>query len=194
MSRIILDVSMSLDGFAAGPNIRADEPMGDRGELLHSWMGNTGPGSDVDARILAELHASAGATLIGRRTFDLGQKPWGGTPWPGTTGVVITHERRADQPAANGGTFTFSSNLAEAASRAKQAAGDKDVVILGPNVSQQLINSGLVDEIWLHIVPMLLGSGTPLFAGVTVDLVPLVQPAAGTITHLRLRPANAPGL
>jgi dihydrofolate reductase len=193
MNRIILDVSMSLDGYAAGPNIRATEPMGDRGELLHAWMGNTAPGSDVDARMLEELNASAGATLIGRRTFDLGQKPWGGTPWPGTTGVVITHEQRADEAAANGGTFTFTSDLGEAARRAKEAAGDKDVIILGPNVSQQLINSGLVDEVWLHISPMLLGSGTPLFVGVTVDLVPVGQPAAGTITHLRLRPANAPG-
>lgn len=193
MSRIILDVSMSLDGFAAGPNIRAAEPMGDRGELLHAWMGTTGPGSDVDARMLEELNASAGATIIGRRTFNLGQKPWGGTPWPGTTGVVITHEQRADQPAANGGTFTFTSDFGEAARRAKKAAGDKDIIILGPNVSRQLINEGLVDEVWLHISPMLLGSGTPLFAGVTVDLVPQGQPAAGTITHLRLRPSNAPG-
>ena len=192
MSRIILDVSMSLDGFAAGPNIRATEPMGDRGELLHAWMGNTGPGSDVDAQMRAQLNASAGATIIGRRTFDLGQKPWGGTPWPKTTGIVITHEQRADQAASNGGTFTFTSSLVEAARRAKAAAGDKDVIILGPNITQQLINAGLVDEVWLHIAPMLLGIGTPLFEGVTVDLDPVGQPAAGTITHLRLRPANAP--
>jgi len=192
MSRIILDVSMSLDGFAAGPNIRAAEPMGDRGELLHAWMGNTGPGSDTDARMLKELNASAGATIIGRRTFDLGQKPWGGTPWPNTIGVVITHEQRADQTAANGGAFTFTDSLAEAASRAKGAAGDRDVIILGPNVSQQLINAGLVDEIWLHVVPMLLGSGRALFEGVTVDMIPVGQPVAGKISHLRLRPANAP--
>jgi dihydrofolate reductase len=192
MSRIILDVTMSLDGYAAGPNVRPEEPMGDRGELLHAWMGGSGPGSDVDARIMDNLNASVGATLIGRRTFDLGQEPWGGTPWPNTHGVVVTHHPRADLAADNGGTFSFAGDLAEAAHRAKQAAGDKDVIILGPNLSQQLINAGLVDEIWLHISPMLLGGGTPLFAGVTVELVPIGQPSAGTIAHLRLRPANAP--
>jgi dihydrofolate reductase len=192
MGRIILDVSMSLDGFAAGPNVREAEPMGDRGELLHAWMGNEGPGSDVDARMRDELNAAIGATIIGRRTFDLGQKPWGGTPWPNTLGIVVTHRLGDDLAAANGGTFSFTDNLKDAARTAKQAAGDKDVIILGPTVSQQLINAALVDEIWLHIPPLLLGGGTPLFAGVSVELVPVGPPIAGTITHLKLRPANAP--
>ena len=192
MSRIILDVSMSLDGYAAGPNVRPAEPMGDRGELLHAWMGAEGPGSEIDAQMQDELNTTIGATIIGRRTFDLGQKPWGGTPWPNTRGVVVTHEPRRDLTAANGGTFSFTDSLTDAARRARDAAGAKDVIILGPSVSQQLINAGLVDEIWLHIPPMLLGGGTPLFAGVDVELVPMGQPIAGTITHLKLRPANAP--
>ena len=192
MSRIILDVTMSLDGYSAGPNVRPAEPMGDRGELLHAWMGGNGPGSEVDAEIMDNLNASVGATIIGRRTFDLGQKPWGGTPWPNTHGVVVTHHPREDFVAANGGTFSFTGDLAEAARRAREAAGDKVAIVMGANLSQQFLNAGLVDEVWLHISPMLLGGGTPLFAGVAVDLVPVGQPVAGTVSHLTLRPANAP--
>jgi dihydrofolate reductase len=192
MSRIILDVTMSLDGYSAGPNVRPDEPMGDRGELLHSWRDNSGPGSAIDAEITDNLNASVGAIIIGRHTFDLGQKPWGGTPWPNTHGVVVTHHPREDFAAANGGTFSFTSDLAEAARRARQAAGDKLAIVMGANLSQQFLNAGLVDEVWLHISPMLLGGGTPLFAGVTVDLIPVGQPVAGTVAHLTLRPANAP--
>lgn len=192
MSRIILDVTMSLDGYAAGPNVRPEEPMGDRGELLHSWMGSSGAGSDIDAKIMDNLNASVGATIIGRRTFDLGQKPWGGTPWPNTHGVVVTHRPQEEFTAANGGTFSFSGDLAEAARRAKEAAGDKVAIVMGANLTQQFLNAGLVDEVWLHISPMLLGGGTPLFAGVTIELIPVGQPVAGTVSHLTLRPANAP--
>ena len=192
MGRIILDVTMSLDGYAAGPNVRPEEPMGDRGELLHSWMGGSGPGSEIDAEIMDNLNASVGATIIGRRTFDLGQKPWGGTPWPDTHGVVVTHRPQEEFTAANGGTFSFSGDLAEAARRAKEAAGDKVAIVMGANLTQQFLNAGLVDEVWLHISPMLLGGGTPLFAGVTIELIPVGQPVAGTVSHLTLRPANAP--
>lgn len=189
MGRVILDVSVSLDGYAAGPNVRMAEAMGDGGEQLHAWMGGAGPGSDVDARMMSELNASVGATIIGRRTFDLGLPHWGGTPWPATPSFVVTHEQRPDLAADNGGTFAFTS-LTDAVHRARDAAGDKDAMILGPTISQQLLNAGLVDEVWLHIAPVLLGGGIALFEGVKVGLVPVGQPIAGAITHLRLRPTR----
>ncbi len=189
MTRIILDVSLSLDGYAAGPNVRPDEPMGDRGELLHAWMGGSNQGSDVDARIMNDLNASVGATVIGRRTFDLGQRFWGGTPWPNTPSFVVTHERRDDVAAENGGSFAFT-DLEDAAGRARQAAGGKEVIVLGPSIGQQLLEAGMIDEIWLHLAPIVLGGGTRLFGGTALDLEPIGQPTPGAITHLRLRPVR----
>ena len=78
MSKVVLDVSVSLDGFSAGPNVRMDEPMGDGGEGLHEWVLGKGPDGEVDVGVRKELDAMVGATIIGRRTFDLGLGPWGG--------------------------------------------------------------------------------------------------------------------
>ena len=82
MSKIVLDVSISLDGFSAGPNVRPDEPMGDGGERLHDWMAGEGPdavtGTGADIEVRDAVNASVGAALIGRRTFELGLRPWGG--------------------------------------------------------------------------------------------------------------------
>ncbi|MEU0155741.1 hypothetical protein [Micromonospora fulviviridis] len=83
MGKVVLDVSMSLDGFTAGPNVREAEPMGDGGERLHAWMAAKGPDGEIDAAVRREVDAAVGATIIGRRTFDLGLGSWGGTPWPG---------------------------------------------------------------------------------------------------------------
>ena len=188
MSRIILSVSISLDGYAAGPRVRPEEPMGDRGELLHAWMDGTGPGADIDARMMDAINAAAGATIVGRRTFDLGERFWGGTPWPNTPAFVVTHEPLDDRTTENGGRFVFT-DLDTAAARAREAAGERDVLVLGPNICQQLLAAGEVDELWLQIVPVILGGGTPLFDGPPVDLEPIDPPVAGAVTHLRLRPA-----
>jgi hypothetical protein len=83
MSKVVLDVSMSLDGFTAGPNVREAEPMGDGGERLHAWMAGSGPDGQIDLDVRRGVDATVGAAVIGRRTFDLGVGPWGGTPWPG---------------------------------------------------------------------------------------------------------------
>jgi dihydrofolate reductase len=85
------------------------------------------------------------ATVIGRRTFDLGVGPWGGTPWPGVPSFVVTHRTREDLLGDNGGTFAFD-GLHAAARRAKEAAGDKDVVVLGAHVARELLRAGLLDE------------------------------------------------
>ncbi|KFU75726.1 Dihydrofolate reductase [Amycolatopsis lurida] len=182
MSKVVLDVSMSLDGFTAGPNVRAEEPMGDGGERLHEWMAGTGP----DARVFEEVNALVGATVIGRRTFDLGLRPWGGTPWPGVPGFVVTHRTRQDLLGDNGGTFAFD-GLEASVRRAKDAAGDKDVLVLGADVAGQLLTAGLLDEVHLHLAPVVLGRGTSVFGGHLGELVLQSEPVAGAATHLRYR-------
>ncbi|HEU5156054.1 MAG TPA: dihydrofolate reductase family protein [Streptosporangiaceae bacterium] len=189
MNKIVLDVSVSLDGFTAGPNVDEREPMGEGGERLHDWMAGQGPDGGVDIAVREETDARVGAVVIGRRTFDLGLDPWGGTPWPGVPSFVVTHRTREDLRGDNGGTFAFD-GLAAAARRAKDAAGGKDVLVLGADVARQLLGAGLLDEVYLHLVPLLLGAGTPLFAGEVAELIPEGKPLAGSVTHLRYRVAN----
>lgn len=186
MSKVVADVSISLDGFMAGPNVREAEPMGDGGERLHAWMAGEGPGGDVDAAVLHAVNASVGAALIGRHTFDLGLPLWGGTPWPGIPSFVVTHRTRPDLRADNGGTFAFD-GLHAAVQRARQAAGHKDVLVLGADVTRQLLAAGLLDELRIHLVAILLGGGTPLFAGEKAELVAEGKPVAGTVAHMRFR-------
>lgn len=188
MSRVVLDVSVSLDGFTAGPNVREAEPMGDGGEGLHTWMAGTE--SEIDVAVREETDANVGAVVIGRHTFDLGVGPWGGTPWPGVPSFVVTHRPRQDLLGDNGGTFAFDGPRA-AVQRAKQAAGHKDVLVLGADVARQLLSADLLDELRIHLVPVLLGSGTPLFAGERAELIPEGQPVSGAVTHLRFRVAPA---
>lgn len=189
MSKVVLDVAMSLDGFTAGPNVSQDMPMGEGGERLHEWMwGGSGPDSEVDAGFRTP-DAAVGAALVGRRTFDLGVGNWGGTPWPGVPSFVVTHRTREDLLGDNGGTFAFC-GLAAAAQRAKEAAGDKDVLVLGAHVAGQLLRAGLLDEARIHLVPLLLGQGTPLFAGERAELIPEGKPVTGAVSHLRYRVAK----
>ncbi|WP_433286502.1 dihydrofolate reductase family protein [Pseudonocardia sp. CA-142604] len=186
MSKIVLDVSMSLDGFTTGPNVRDEEPMGDGGERLHEWHAGKGPDGEVDLAVSRELNATVGAAVIGRHTFDLGLRPWGGTPWPGVSTFVVTHRTREDLLGDNGGTFTFE-GLQAAARHAKEAAGDKDVRVLGAEVARELLRAGLLDEVFIHLVPMLMGEGTRLFAGERAELIPVGGPVGGSVTHLRYR-------
>jgi dihydrofolate reductase len=191
MSKVVLDVSMSLDGFTAGPNVREAEPMGDGGERLHAWMAGTGPDGETDVGVRRELDAAVGSVVIGRRTFDLGVGPWGGTPWPGVPSFVVTHRARRDLLGNNGGRFAFD-GLQGAVRRATQAAGHKDVLVLGADVARQLLSADLLDEIRIHLVPLLLGEGTPLFDGERAELIPEGKPVVGTVTHLRFRVARDP--
>jgi dihydrofolate reductase len=189
MSRVVVDVSMSLDGFMAGPNVREAAPMGDGGESLHEWMFGEGADNEIDAG-MRTLDAVVGAAVVGRRSFDLGLGPWGGTPWPGVPSFVVTHRTRPDLLGDNGGTFAFD-GLEAAVQRAKQAAGDNDVLVLGADVTRQLIRAGLLDEIRLHLVPVLVGAGTRLFDGERAELIPEGKPVTGTVTHLRFRVEKA---
>jgi dihydrofolate reductase len=190
MSKVVLDVSMSLDGFAAGPNVREEEPMGDGGERLHAWMAGDGPDGQVDLDVRREGNANVGAAVIGRRTFDLGLGPWGGTPWPGIPSFVVTHRPRQDLLGDNGGLFAFD-GLEAAVRRAKEAAEGKDVWVLGADVARNVLRAGLLDEVRLHFVPRLLGAGTRLFDGDQAELILEGKPVTGTVTHLRFRVATA---
>jgi dihydrofolate reductase len=153
-------------------------------------MAERGPGSEINASVRREVDAVVGATVIGRRTFDLGLGPWGGTPWPGVPSFVVTHRPRQDLLGNNGGTFAFD-GIQAAVRRAKQAAGHKDVLVLGADVARQLLRADLLDEVRIHLVPLLLGEGTPLFAGEQAELIPEGKPVAGAVTHLRFRVARA---
>lgn len=186
MSKVVLDVSVSLDGFMAGPDIGEDKPMGNGGERLHEWIFGKGPDAEVDHGVFQEVNATVGAAVVGRRTFDVGVVPWGGTPWAGIPTFVVTHRTRDDLLGGNGGTFTFD-GLEAAVRRAKKAAGDRDVRVLGADVSQQLLRAALVDEVWIHLVPLLMGAGTPLFGTEQAELIPEGKPIAGSVTHLRYR-------
>ena len=200
MGKVVLDMSMSLDGIAAGPNPNEVDRMGAGGERLHEWFPFYDPeqestagapaGSEADARMVRELFAATGAVVLGKRTFDLGLEPWGGTPFP-VPCFVLTHEARDDLVTATG-TFAFVTDGVESAvHRAQAAAGDKDVLVMGgPTAAQQAVRAGLVDEISLHLVPVLLGAGSRLFEHLTPEAVELERielTASPQATHLRFR-------
>jgi len=182
MSKVVLDVTASVDGFTSGPNVRPEEPMGDRGELLHAWMGEEGP----EAKLFDEIVAGVGATVIGRTTYDLGLGNWGGTPYPGIPGFVITHRPEADFVGDNGGRFHFD-GLEASVRLAREAAGDKDVYVMGADVARQILTAGLLDEVYLHTAPMLLGGGARLFDGELAELVAVGEPVVGAAIHRRYR-------
>ena len=140
------------------------------------WTAGNGPDGGVDIGFRT-VDAIVGAAVIGRRTFDLGVGPWGGTPWPGVPSFVVTHRTREDLLGDNGGTFALD-GLEAAARRARDAAGDKNVLVLGAHVAGQLLRAGLLDEVRIHLVPLLLGEGTPLFAGERAELIPEGKPVA----------------
>ena len=200
MGKVVLDMSISLDGIGAGPNPNEQDRMGAGGERLHEWHPFHEPehdsgaaGSDADAAVLRELFATTGAVVLGKRTFDLGLEPWGGTPFP-VPCFVVTHEVRDDLVTPNG-TFAFvTDGIERAVRRAQSAAGDKNVLVMGgPAVAQEALRAGLVEELFLHVVPVLLGAGSRLFEQLPPEAIELERielidsPKA---THLRFRVAQ----
>lgn len=155
MAKVIISLTMSLDGFIAGPNDDFDHPLGRRdGMKLFDWYSSgTGPGEHGDARfkpkgrnqeVAKEMFATAGASLTGRRTYDIAGG-WNGThPVNGIPIVVLTHRPPKNVPQGRS-TFAFTDDLKEAVMVAKAAAGDKDVGVAGASVAQQCIKAGLVD-------------------------------------------------
>lgn len=185
MTKVVLPFSMSLDGFVAGPDAGVDQPMGRGGERLHDWLFKSS--SEIDADKAREFSQRVGATIVGRRTFDAGIGPWEDTPYPAAS-FVLTHEMR--QPLAmKSGVFTFVNDGIESALRqAREAAGGKDIVVMGADVARQYAAAGLADEIVIQLVPVLLGAGARLFEHLTDEAIELDQIAAvesPSVTHLR---------
>jgi dihydrofolate reductase len=187
MSRVLLEMTISLDGFAAGPDVGPDEPMGRGGEELHDWMFSGRSGAEAEQYQIDHFR-QIGAVIVGRRMADLGIGPWGDEPVYHAPVFVVTH-RPAETIERKGGTsYTFVTDGIEAAmARARAAAGSQDIMIAGgPDIARQYLNAGLVDEVRLHLAPMILGRGTSLFDGVNRDvrLIPREAQAEPLATHL----------
>jgi dihydrofolate reductase len=191
MTKVIFVISMSLDGFMTAANVRPEEPMGDGGQRLHEWA--MGGEDERNRKFLEQAVAALGAVVAGRRTYDTSVAWWGAD---GPTGsarrpvFVVTHDLPADTP--EGGVYTFvTDGIERALQEAKAAAGDKNVSVMGgADIGQQYIRAGLVDEIQIHLVPVLFGSGTRMFDHLGSEHIPLetvevIETAAAT--HLRFR-------
>jgi dihydrofolate reductase len=182
---LIFDITTSLDGFVAGPNPSLEDPLGEGGMQLHDWATSTrawrerhgleGGDENADSEVVAEGIARQGAVIMGRRMFSGGSGPWEDDPnrdgWWGDDPpfrnpvFVLTHHARDRVEFENGTTFNFVTDGFEAAlEQAQAAAGGRDVLIAGgAETIQQFLAAGLVDEFEVHVAPMLLGGGTPLF-------------------------------
>lgn len=202
MGKVISDITMSVDGFIAGPNAGVDNPLGDGGERLHYWMfppesgrephGLEGGRTTEDSAVVEESTARAGAFVMGRRMFDEGEEPWGDTPPFHHPVFVVTHHARDELVKDGGTTYTFvTDGIKRALELAQAAAGDRDVAISGgANVVQQLIEAGMLDELQIHVAPIFLGAGTRLFdrpdlADVQLDGTRVI--ASPRVTHLQFR-------
>ena len=188
MARVSCDMSMSLDGYVTGPNDSREKPFGDGAEVLHSWIFDSP--TDDDRAVLQQTLDSAGAVVMGRTSYDKneGDGGWGdGGPVGDAPCFVVTHR---DPPRWSSPIITFvTDGVVSAIEQAKRAAGDRAVVLHGTSVMQQALPLGLVDELRVHVVPVLLGAGTPLFGALdsAVKLErtqAIITPAA---THLSFR-------
>jgi dihydrofolate reductase len=205
MTRLVCEISMSLDGFIAGPNDRPGNGLGDGGERLHQWIvglaswreqhGMEGGESGADSDVIEESVANIGAVLMGRSMFDCGEEPWGDEPPFHSPVFIVTHNAREEIVKEGGTTYTFVTDGLEAAlEQARRAAGGKDVSLAGgANMVQQVLKLGVLDELQIHLVPVLLCSGRPLFdnlgtAQIELDKTRVIDSAG--VTHLRLRPAR----
>jgi dihydrofolate reductase len=212
MTRLTLDISMSLDGFVAGPNRTVEQPLGEGGEQLHEWIfglaswrerhGRSGGTRNADDDVLKEAVASVGAVVMGRRMFSGGEGAWENDPvadgWWGDDPpfrvpvFVLTHHARETVTKEGGTTYTFVTDGIEAAlDQARAAAGGKNVAIAGgASVAQQYLRAGLLDEIQIHVAPMLLGDGVRLFDNLDPEHAKLeVTRVIGSpsVTHLQYR-------
>lgn len=210
MARLRFKISMSLDGFVAGPDQSVQNPLGVGGERLHEWVvplrqwralhGMEGGEVNVSSAVVDESVANIGATIMGRNMFGGHPGPWDATrPWNGWWGqdppfhhpvFVLTHHPREPLVLEGGTTFTFvTAGIEDALERAQRAAAGQDVALAGgANAAQQYLAAGLVDEMEINLAPVLLGGGERLFEGLGDDLhgLELVRTvAAPRVTHLK---------
>jgi dihydrofolate reductase len=211
MSKVNANISISLDGFGAGPNQSPENPLGEGGERLHDWIvatrgwraqhGLEGGTDGADSDIAERFSSGVGAFIMGRRMFGGGDGPWDES-WHGWWGedppyhvpvFVLTHHARESLEMQGGTTFHFVTDGIEAAlARAREAAGDADVsVIGGAQTIAQYLEGGLLDELSLHVVPILLGAGERLWDGAgDPELEPIEVVASPAVTHVTYRVAR----
>jgi len=201
MGKVSVGLTMSLDGFIAGPNDGPEVPLGEGGERLFEWYssGDTEyrlPGTEMvfrissqSAELLSEVESSMGAFVTGRRTFDI-TNGWGGNPPLGVPTFVVTHTVPQEW-VYEGSPFTFVTDGVESAvEQAKTVAGDKGVAVGAASIAQQCIRAGLLDEVTVNLVPVLLGEGVRLFDH--LGPTPIELESTGVIegsgvTHLTFR-------
>jgi dihydrofolate reductase len=212
VGRLRFQISISLDGFVAGPNPSEEHPLGEGGEQLHEWAlalaawrkphGREGGEVNASTPVMEEALTNVGATIMGRNMFGGGPGPWGDDPWNGWWGdeppfhtpvFVLTHHAR-EPLELEGTTFTFVTDGIESAlEQARQAAGERDVSLGGgADVGQQYLAAGLIDELQLNLAPVLLGAGTRLFdegVGASLDLEQVAAIEAPGVAHLKYRPS-----
>jgi len=209
--KLRFEISISLDGFVAGPNQSEENPLGEGGEQLHEWVlklaawrkphGYEGGEVNASTPLIEEAMASAGAVIMGRNMFGGGPGPWGENPWNGWWGdeppfhvpvFVLTNHAREPLEMQGGTTFTFvTDGIDSALGQARHAAGEKDIAIGGgAEAARQYLAAGLIDELQLNVAPVLLGSGARLFeggAGAGLELEPTLVVETPDVTHLRYR-------
>ena len=211
MTSITCHISISLDGFVAGPNQSMENPIGEGGMRLHEWafataawreqQGLDGGERNADSEVVDDVVRNVGAYVMGRRMFGGGDGPWDET-WKGWWGdvppfhapvFVLTHHPRQPLAMEGGTTFTFvNDGVRSALDQARTAAAGKDVAIAGgASAVQQCLAADLLDELYLHIVPILLGSGERLLENVgDPALEPVEVVASPAVTHVRYRVAR----
>jgi dihydrofolate reductase len=216
MARLRVNITMSLDGYVAGPEQSLDDPLGKGGEALHTWMVVTrsfreqhgsgdGGTTGLDDERAAAWNENVGAGIMGRNMFGPVRGPWGDEDWRGWWGdnppyhypvFVLTHHARRPLEMEGGTTFHFVTDGIEAAlERALEAAAGKDVIIGGgASAARQYLRAGLVDELEVHVAPVLLGGGERLFDDVGggtagLELVELV--ASPAVAHYRFARSGA---
>ncbi|HEX9598735.1 MAG TPA: dihydrofolate reductase family protein [Gaiellaceae bacterium] len=212
MTRLICDISISLDGFVAGLNPSLEQPLGEGGDLLHEWAfaaqswreshGLEGGEKNADSEVIEESISATGAVVMGRRMFSGGEGAWENDPrargWWGDDPpfhvpvFVLTHHPRETLIMQGGTTFTHvTDGIRAAIDQARAAAGDKDVLLAGgASVVQQCLKAGLLDELQIHVAPVLLGGGTSLFDQLGIEPLRLDATrvvASPSVTHLRFR-------
>ncbi|MEU4682353.1 dihydrofolate reductase family protein [Streptomyces xinghaiensis] len=199
---VTADLAVSLDGFMAGTDVTLDNPGGDGGEPLFEWIHNlaswrerqgmTGGEENRDSELMREWFEATGAVVMGRMMYDTGEKFWGDNPPFRAPVFVLTHRPRPALVREGGTTFTFvTDGIHSALDRARAAAGDRNVDIAGgASTVRQYLREGLIDELHLHVVPVLLGDGLRLFEGLGSgrrDLEPLGVVHTPLATHLKYR-------
>jgi dihydrofolate reductase len=190
VAKVVFDISMSLDGFITASNRSPEEPMGDGGERLHEWAFGE---DERNQQLMADALGNLGAVITGRKNYE-DSLPWWGADGP--TGparrpvFVVTHEASKESP--EGGVYTFvTGGIERALEQARAVAQDQDVTVMGgARLGQQYIEAGLVDEVSIHLVPVLFHDGLRMFENLSGDhikLEPVKVIDTPSAIHLRFR-------